>query len=53
MGRIAEKLSDDDWVKFNNYQRVHMNYLEWLVLHIFGYVLNENSCNVRRVVINS
>jgi hypothetical protein len=37
LGRIAEKLSDDDWVKFNNYQRVHMNYLEWLVLHIAGY----------------
>jgi hypothetical protein len=24
-GRYAAKLSDDDWLKFNNYQRAHYN----------------------------
>jgi len=27
-GRWSSKLSDDDWIKFNNYQRAHLNYVE-------------------------
>ena len=27
-GRLADKLSDEDWFTFNNYRRAHMNYLE-------------------------
>eukprot|EP01096_Ripella_sp_DP13-Kostka_P003782 TRINITY_DN15653_c0_g1_i1.p1 TRINITY_DN15653_c0_g1~~TRINITY_DN15653_c0_g1_i1.p1 ORF type:complete len:169 (-),score=94.70 TRINITY_DN15653_c0_g1_i1:78-584(-) len=27
-GRFAEKLSFEDWAKFNNYQRAHYNYVE-------------------------
>jgi glutathione S-transferase len=29
-GRYAAKLSDKDWVSFNNAQRAHLNYLEQL-----------------------
>ncbi|CAF1165783.1 unnamed protein product [Adineta steineri] len=27
-GRLADKLDDEQWFKFNNYRRAHMNYLE-------------------------
>lgn len=27
-GRFAAKLNDEDWEKFNNYQRAHYNYVE-------------------------
>lgn len=31
-GRYASKLSDEEWVTFNNYQRAHYNYLEGITL---------------------
>jgi uncharacterized membrane protein YecN with MAPEG domain len=31
-GRISDKLSDEEWVQFNNYQRSHYNYLEGIAL---------------------
>jgi len=27
-GRFADKLSDDEWIEFNSYQRAHYNYVE-------------------------
>lgn len=27
-GRLADKLTDEQWFTFNNYRRAHMNYLE-------------------------
>jgi hypothetical protein len=31
-GRYAAKLSDEDWVTFNNYQRAHYNYIEGIAV---------------------
>jgi glutathione S-transferase len=33
-GRFADRLSDEDWITFNNAQRAHQNYLEALPLII-------------------
>jgi len=30
-GRFADKLSDSDWIEFNNYQRSHYNFVEGVV----------------------
>jgi len=33
-GKFSEKISFQDWIEFNNAQRIHMNYLEGLTLII-------------------
>lgn len=33
-GRFSEKLTDDQWKEFNNYQRAHQNYVEGLAMAI-------------------
>jgi hypothetical protein len=33
-GRYSQKLTEDEWVKFNNHQRVHYNYIEHLPIVI-------------------
>jgi hypothetical protein len=39
-GRLAEKLTDEQWFTFNNYRRAHMNYLEVCFFFIFYFKEN-------------
>jgi hypothetical protein len=37
-GRLAAKLTDEQWFTFNNYRRAHMNYLEVILI---TFILNK------------
>jgi len=39
-GRYSDKLTDEQWIEFNNYQRAHNNYLEGLPLILIMMVVS-------------
>lgn len=39
-GRYSDKLSDEDWIQFNSYQRAHANYIEGAVTVIVALLIS-------------